>query len=101
MGAADARLVLDAVSTAQNFVFVFYLVYTLLIFAYIISTWLRLPYSLQPIARFLHDVCEPYLRIFRRALPSLGPLDLSPIVAIALLYVLELIVHDVILGRLH
>ena len=31
--------------------------------------------------RFLYDVCEPYLRLFRAILPPLGPLDLSPMVA--------------------
>ena len=30
---------------------------------------------------FLRDVSEPYLRIFRRFIPQVGPLDLSPMVA--------------------
>jgi YggT family protein len=34
---------------------------------------------------FLRDVCEPYLSIFRRFIPSIGALDLSPIVAILVL----------------
>src|ERR671922_2508272 len=85
MGAWSASIVLaDWVSSAQNFVQVFTLVYFLLIFAYILMSWVRLPYSLwlSRIQRFLYDVCEPYLRIFRRILPPFGPLDLSPIVAV-------------------
>jgi YggT family protein len=101
MGAAVATVVLDAVSTAQNFVFVFYLVYTLLIFGYVLTSWIRLPYSFNPIQRFLYDVCEPYLRLFRRILPPLGPVDVSPIVGIFVLYGLERIVNDVVLDRLH
>jgi uncharacterized protein YggT (Ycf19 family) len=101
MGAAVASLLLDAVSTVQNFVFVFYLVYTLLIFAYVLTSWIRLPYSLNPIQRFLYDVCEPYLRLFRRLLPALGPIDMSPIVGLLVLYGLERIVNDVVLDRLH
>jgi YggT family protein len=101
MGAAVASLLLDAVSTVQNFVFVFYLVYTILIFAYVLTSWIRLPYSLSPIQRFLNDVCEPYLRLFRRLLPSLGPIDVSPIVGIFVLYGLERIINDVVLDRLH
>jgi uncharacterized protein YggT (Ycf19 family) len=60
------------------------------------------PYSpwLNRIQRFLYDVCEPYLRIFRRLLPSFGPLDLSPIVAIVSLYVLRVVILS-ILDRLH
>ena len=42
--------------------------------------------------RFLYDVCEPYLRLFRRILPPLGPLDLSPIVAVIALVVLAQLV---------
>ena len=62
----------DAISSIQKFVSVFISVYVLIIFAYIILSWVRLPYSpwLNRIQRFLYDVCEPYLRIFRRFLPS-------------------------------
>ncbi len=102
MGAADASfgLLLDAVSSAQSFVTVFTWVYTLLIFAYVITSWIRLPYSLNPLQRFLHDVCDPYLRLFRRILPPLGPLDLSPIVAVAALYLVRVLINDVVLDRL-
>ncbi len=77
-------LLVDAVTSLQRFVDVFVGVYTLLIFAYILTSWIRLPYSLwlNRVQRFLSDVCEPYLRLFRRFLPSFGPLDLSPIVAV-------------------
>jgi YggT family protein len=89
---ADVALVADAVSAAQGFVQVFAGVYALLIFAYILTSWIRLPYSLAWLQRFLYDVCEPYLRLFRRFLPSFGPLDLSPIVAIFALYAVARIV---------
>jgi YggT family protein len=81
---ANVGLLADAVSSIQRFIDVFVLVYVLLIFAYILMSWFRLPYSpwLNRIQRFLYDVCEPYLRIFRRVLPPFGPLDLSPIVAV-------------------
>ena len=103
MGAADATfgLLLDAVSSIQRFVEVFILVYALLIFAYIITSWIRVPYSLHRAQRFLYDVCEPYLRLFRRVLPPLGPLDLSPIIGIGVLYLIRFIVNQVILDRLH
>ena len=81
---ADSILLADAISSIQSFISVFTGVYVLLIFAYILTSWIRLPYSptLNRIQRFLYDVCEPYLRLFRRFLPPLGPLDLSPIVAV-------------------
>jgi YggT family protein len=95
-------LLADWVSSVQNFVEVFTLVYFLLIFAYILMSWVRLPYSiwLNRIQRFLYDVCEPYLRIFRRILPPFGPLDLSPVVAIFALWIVSQVVVS-LLDRLH
>ncbi len=67
-------------------------VYLICIFAYVVvsiifSVGIRVPYWrwLHAIFDFLRQVVEPYLRIFRRILPSFGPLDLSPMVGIILL----------------
>src|SRR5438876_10637832 len=81
----------DTITSIENFVSVFIFVYVLLIFAYIVTSWIRLPYSpwLNRIQRFLYDVCDPYLRIFRRILPPFGPLDLSPIVGVVALYIIR------------
>ena len=102
MGAAVAifGLLADTVSRVETFVTVFIIVYSLLIFAYVITSWIRLPYSLNKFQRFLYDVCEPYLRILRRVLPPLGPVDLSPMVAIGSLYLIRWLVNGVILDRL-
>jgi YggT family protein len=88
----------DAIDAVQSFVSVFIWVYIILIFGYILTSWIRLPYSLwlNRIQRFLYDVCEPYLRIFRRVLPPLGPLDLSPIIAIFSLYVIRAILVTIL-----
>jgi len=77
----------DVVSSVTTFIWAFTVVYTLAILAYILTSWLRLPYSptLNRIQRFLYDVCEPYLRLFRRFLPSFGGFDFSPIVALIVL----------------
>lgn len=95
-------LLADAVSAIQNFVHVFILVYVLLIFVHIIMSWFQLPYRpwLYRIRQFLADVCEPYLRLYRRFLPPLGPLDLSPMVAILVLIILDQVLISV-LDRLH
>jgi len=92
----------DAISKAESFVDAFIYVYILLIFAFIILSWIRLPYSvwLNRIQRFLYDVCDPYLRLFRRFIPPIGPLDLSPWVAVLVLIVLQQVIHAA-LDRLH
>ena len=53
----------------QTFVTVFIYVYILLILVYVITSWLQLPYSFNRVQRFLYDVCDPYLRLYRRFLP--------------------------------
>jgi len=93
-------LLLDTISEVELFLDVFISVYILLIFVYVLTSWIKLPYSLNPVQRFLRDVCEPYLRLWRRILPSFGPLDLSPIVAFFGLIVLREIVNNV-LDRFH
>jgi YggT family protein len=98
----SVALLYDAIDSVQSFVNVFVYIYTLLILAYIVTSWVRLPYSpwLNRIQRFLYDVCEPYLRLFRRILPTVGPLDLSPVVGVIVLVILGRVVNT-LLGRLH
>jgi YggT family protein len=82
-----------------------FLVYILLIFVYILlnlmfSLGLRPPYSRwsDMILNFLRDVCEPYLRLFRRFIPSVGMFDFSPMVAIIVLYLVRTLVVNAISG---
>jgi YggT family protein len=95
---ATVMLLGDAVTKAETFVNVFVTVYTLIILVYIITSWLRLPYSpwLNRIQRFLYDVAEPYIRLFRRVLPPMGPLDLSPMVAVIALWLLDRVLITVL-----
>ena len=73
-------------------------VYSLAIFARIVMSWLPLrsgtfAYRLYGI---LHDVTEPYLRVFRRFLPHVrvgnAALDLSPVVGLAVLFIVQRLV---------
>jgi YggT family protein len=74
-------------------------VYTLIIIVYIITNLLfaaglRPSYSktVDAILGFLRDVSEPFLRIFRRVLPSFGGFDFSPILAIFALAIINTVV---------
>jgi YggT family protein len=100
-------MVLAAITRGDiaNYVKALFLVYILLIFVYILlnmmfSLGLRPPYSrfTDAVMNFLRDVCEPYLRIFRRFIPPIGMFDLTPMIAIILLYVVQALVVGAIRG---
>jgi YggT family protein len=87
-----------------DYVAAFFRVYSLLILAYIVLSlvfaFARLPYSrvLTAIFEFLREVAEPLLRPFRRILPSMGPFDFSPILALLALGIVGSIVVSLIRG---
>jgi len=80
-------------------------VYTLLIILWIViqllfAVGLRPPYSraTDVVLGFLRDICEPFLRIFRRVIPAFGGIDFSPILAI---FSLQLINSIIVQGLIH
>ena len=75
-------------------------VYTILLIAWIVSLWVRLPYNvwIGRIRTFLDDTVSPYVGLFRRFIPMVGPLDLSPMVAIIALQIAERILQSVLDG---
>ena len=88
-----------------NYVSALFFVYIILIFLYILlnllfSFGLRLPYSRwsDSVMNFLRDVSEPYLRLFRRFIPPLGAIDLSPMIVIIVLYIVQSLVVGAIQG---
>jgi YggT family protein len=88
-----------------NYVSALFEVYIVLIFVYILlnlvfSFGMRLPYARwsDVVLNFLRDVCEPYLRIFRKLIPPIGMFDLTPMIAIILLYVVRTLVVNAIAG---
>jgi len=87
-------VVFDVAENVALFLSIFVYVYVLALFAYILLSWFRVPYSLQPVQRFLYDVCEPYLGLWRRFLPlRFGAIDLTPMVAVfALLLVSRVVI---------
>jgi YggT family protein len=88
-----------------NYVSALFYVYIVLIFVYILlnlllSFGMRIPYARwsSAVLNFLRDVSEPYLRLFRRFIPPLGAVDLSPMIAIIVLYILQSLVDRAIAG---
>jgi len=78
-------------------------VYVLLIIAYILTELFfgfggRMPYNRTggAVLGFLRDTVTPYLNLFRRFIPPIGPLDISPIVAIFALQIVGNLLAGVI-----
>jgi YggT family protein len=88
-----------------NYVQALFLVYFILIFIRILLSWIpRLPYYpwLRAAVDFVHQVVDPYLNIFRRVIPPLGgggfAIDISPILAIIVLGIVQAVVVGLIRG---
>jgi uncharacterized protein YggT (Ycf19 family) len=86
-----------------DYVNALFTVYVILILIRIVLSWIpRLPYNqvLNAVVTFVHDVTDPYLRLFRRVIPPVGgggfALDLSPIIGIIVLYIAQAIVVGLI-----
>ncbi len=79
-------------------------VYTILIIANVILSWIRqfkpIPYNLplRAVVGFVEESTDPFLNVFRRVIPRIGPLDISPIVAILALSLLGGIIVGLIRG---
>ncbi|WP_404470302.1 YggT family protein [Sutcliffiella horikoshii] len=59
-------------------------IYTIALIIYIFMSWF--PGARESsFGRILGRICEPYLDMFRRIIPPLGMIDISPIVAIFVL----------------
>jgi YggT family protein len=88
-----------------NYVSALFTVYIALIFIYILlnllfSFGMRLPFARwsEAIMNFLRDVSEPYLKLFRRIIPTVGMFDFTPMIAIIVLYFVRTIIVNAIAG---
>ena len=96
-----------AISRSQiaDYVSALFLVYLVLILIRVLLSWVpRMPYNpyLRAVVGFIEETTDPYLNLFRRVIPPIGgrglALDLSPILAIIVLVVVQAIVVGAIEG---
>jgi YggT family protein len=90
-------------SEIADFVGAFVTVYVIVIIAWVVLSFIfamgvRVPYSRwsNAVLDFLRDTANPWLNLFRRLPLRVGPLDLTPIVAIIALQILGGIVVGLI-----
>ncbi|MHB8531339.1 MAG: YggT family protein [Solirubrobacteraceae bacterium] len=96
---ASARTEIAGVLSAAIYVYII-LIIMFIVVQLLFSAGLRPPYTRasNAVLQFLRDIVEPYLRFFRRFLPSFGPLDFSPIVAIFTLQIVNVVL---VAGLIH
>jgi len=79
------------------------MVYWFAILVYVLLSWVSTD-GYSPLGRVLHDLCEPVLAPFRRAIPTLGGLDISPAIVLIVIALLRMILNDriapALIGRL-
>jgi uncharacterized protein YggT (Ycf19 family) len=79
-------------------------VYLVLILGNVILSWVQqfrpIPYNLtlRTIIGFVEDTTNPYLNLFRAWVPRIGPLDISPVLAIIVLALVGGLVAGLIRG---
>lgn len=72
--------------------------YQLLIIVYVLMSWFRPTGALYDVYRTLGTITEPWLGIFRRLIPPLGMVDISPIIAIIALQLVARLLTSVLSG---
>ena len=92
-------------SDIADYVSALFVVYIVLIFINILISYVpRMPYNraLRALLDFVTETTNPYLNVFRRFLPPVGgggfALDLSPMIGLIVLFVVQAIVVGLIRG---
>jgi YggT family protein len=85
------------VSTLASVVDLIFTVLELLVFARVMLSWLPIS-PWHPVARWLRRLADPILQPFRRLLPAFSGIDFSPLLALAVLYVLQQVIHSLLLS---
>jgi len=80
-----------------HFVDVFFTLLSLAILARVLLSWVRVsPY--HPAVEFLYRITEPVLAPLRRVIPPVGMVDISPIIALLLLQIIQEVLLAIIRG---
>jgi YggT family protein len=87
------------VDTAITYVDSLFTVYMLIVLIRILLSWV--PFApIRPfwrgVVQFFYDSTDWFLGFFRRIIPPVGPLDLSPIVALIVLYIARILVVNLL-----
>ncbi|WP_072910966.1 YggT family protein [Desulforamulus aeronauticus] len=78
-----------------SFLNIAFWVYEMMLLARILLSWFpHNPHN--SVVRFLYETTDPYLNIFRRIIPPLGMIDISPIVAFLVLRMIQNLIFGLV-----
>jgi len=79
------------------FVDLFFTLLSLAILARVLLSWVRVsPY--HPAVEFLYRITEPILAPLRKVIPPIGMVDVSPVIALILLQIIQEVLVAIIRG---
>ena len=80
-----------------DFIDLFFTLLSLAILARVLLSWIRVsPY--HPAVEFLYRITEPILAPLRRVIPPVGMVDISPVIALLLLQIIQKVLVAIIRG---
>ena len=68
----------------------------ILILVRVVLSWVASPVSRHPFVEFVRTVTDPILRPIQSVMPSMGPIDLSPLVALFLISILQNVISSAV-----
>ena len=80
-----------------NFFDLLFALLSFVIIARALVSWLPID-RYHPAVQFLDQITEPIIAPLRRFIPPIGMMDITPIVALIILQVLQAIVHNLLVG---
>ena len=87
-----------------DYVAALFFIYWLLIILNVLLSWVQqfrpLPYNLalRAVIGFIEETTEPFLNLFRKVVPRIGPIDISPLLALLVLWIVGGVIVGLIRG---
>ena len=78
----------------KNFVGILVWVLTIAILARVILSWLPIGGANNPLVAIVYQITEPILAPLRRIVPRVGMLDLTPMIAMIILVIIQRVVSS-------
>lgn len=93
LGGSSATIVNIALTSILDLAMLSIRLFVIAIIIGIVLSWVA-PHNINPATMFIRTISEPLLRPFRRFIPSMGGIDISPVFALILLMALSILLAE-------